>query len=140
MNAARSDEVVARPDRPPSVLIVDDTRDTRELYALYLGIKGFTVFTAMDGRGALLTAVERRPDVIVMDLSMPGMDGITATRELKRDARMRNTPVIILTGYPLRAVEAEVREAGVKAFLTKPCLPEELEKHIQRLLNAQPPR
>jgi len=139
MNAARQDAERPRADRPRSILIVDDTTDIRELYALYFRKRGYNVFTAMDGRAGMLSAVQHRPDVIVMDLSMPGIDGIDTTRELKRDARLRHTAVIILTGYPLRAVQGGALEAGAQAFLTKPCLPEELEEHVQRLLDPDRP-
>ena len=117
-----------------TVLVVDDTVDTRELYAFYLRSQGFSVVTAHDGASGVTLARDRRPDVIVMDLSMPGLDGIAATRQLKADERTRHTPVIILTGYPMRAIQAGALAAGADAFLTKPCLPEELEQQVQRLL------
>ena len=118
----------------PTILVVDDTVDTRELYALYLRSQGFSVVTAHDGASGVALARDRRPDVIVMDLSMPGLDGIAATRQLKADERTRQTPVIILTGYPMRAIQDGALAAGADAFLTKPCLPEDLEQQVQRLL------
>ena len=118
-----------------AILIVDDTMDTRELYALYFRSTGFTVLTAHDGSSGVSLARDKRPDDIVMDLSMPGLDGIAATRQLKSDDRTRRTPVIILTGYPMRAIQNGALAAGADAFLTKPCLPEELEKHVQRFLS-----
>ena len=126
--------------RPPSVLIVDDVSDAREMYGLYFRKAGFTVFTASDGRGGITLAREHRPDVIIMDMAMRGMDGITATREIKRDARLRKIPVIILTGYPMRAVQDGALEAGADAFLTKPCLPEDLEQQVRRLLDRDDKR
>jgi len=129
-----------RPEHPVSILIVDDVSDTREMYAFYFRKQGFTVFTALDGRNALDVAMTQRPDVIVMDLSMPGMDGIAVTRALKRDARVRHIPILILTGYPMRAVQEGVLEAGADGFLTKPCLPDDLEQHVRRLLDAGPQR
>jgi len=120
MNAAARDEA-PRPAPRPSILIVDDVADTRELYALYFRTRGFTVLHAMDGRHGIDVAMVRQPDLIVMDLSMPEMDGIAATQAL--------------TGYPLRAVQAGAIEAGADAFLTKPCLPEDLEQHVHRLLS-----
>jgi two-component system, cell cycle response regulator DivK len=137
--AARRDDNKARPQRPPSVLIVDDTTDTRELYALYFRTVGVTVFTADDGRAAIDAALSHQPDVIVMDLSMPVMDGATATQRLRRDARTRTTPIAMLTGFPMHAIERGVIEAGADAFLTKPCLPEDLEQHVRRLLHAKKP-
>ena len=134
VQAARKDD--ATPDSR-ALLVVDDTADTRELYALYFRNVGFTVLTAHDGISGIAVARAKQPDIIVMDLSMPGLDGIAATRELKADPRTWQTPIIILTGYPLRGIQDGALEAGADAFLAKPCLPEDLEQHIQRLL-AQP--
>jgi CheY-like chemotaxis protein len=75
MNAAAGSEA-PQPARPSSVLIVDDVTDTREMYGLYFRTRGFTVFTARDGRHGIDAATEHRPDVIIMDLSMPGVNGI----------------------------------------------------------------
>ena len=125
--------------RAAGVLVVDDTADVRELYAEYLTARGFRVATARDGEAGIAAATHSRPDVIVMDLSMPKLDGIQAIRRLKSDARTRKVPVILLTGYPYRAIEQGALEAGADAFLTKPCLPEDLESHVQRLLRQPRP-
>src|SRR6185436_10214810 len=133
-----------RTSKPPAarraagVLIVDDTPDVREMYGEYFTARGFRVVTARDGEAGVATATAHRPDVIVMDLSMPRLDGITAIRQLKADARTRKVPVILLTGYPYKAIEDGALEAGADAFLTKPCLPEDLERQVHRLLD--PPR
>ena len=115
------------------VLIVDDTADVRELYSEYLTARGFRVATAADGDSGIAAALRYHPDVIVMDLAMPWVDGITATRRLKADPRTRNVPVIVLTGYAYRAIDQGALEAGAAAFLTKPCLPEDLEAQILRV-------
>ena len=117
----------------PIVLIVDDTADVRDLYREYLTARGFRVATAPDGDSGIAAARRYRPDVIVMDLAMPWVDGITAIRRLKADARTRNVPVILLTGYAYRAIDQGALEAGAAVFLTKPCLPEDLEAQIRRL-------
>lgn len=129
----------ATPERA-TILIVDDTPDGREIYSLYLQSKGFAVLTARDGSEGVEMARQHQPDVVVMDIAMARLDGIAATKRLKRDARTRRTPVIVLTAYPGKPVQQQALEAGASAFLTKPCLPEELETHIRRLLAAQPPR
>jgi CheY-like chemotaxis protein len=85
------------------VLIVDDSADTREIYAASLRHSGFAVVTASDGELGVHAAVAHRPDVVVMDLSMPRLDGLDATRFLKRHRRTRRIPVIMLTGYPSEA-------------------------------------
>ena len=113
------------------VLIVDDSLHTRHLYSEYLTFRGLGVVSAPDGGSALVMARSMRPDAIVMDLAMPGVDGITATRQLKADPRTRAIPVLILTGWVL---EQGALEAGADLFLTKPCLPEDLEQEVRRLI------
>ena len=130
----------AVPDRPATVLIVDDTADGREIYSLHLQQKGFTVLTARDGSEGVEMARQHHPDVVIMDIAMARLDGIAATKRLKRDARTRRTPVIVLTAYPGKPVQQQALEAGASLFLTKPCLPEQLEEHIRTLLAAQPAR
>jgi two-component system, OmpR family, KDP operon response regulator KdpE len=119
--------------RSPVILIADDSTDTRELYAIYFQSRGFSVVTAHDGAAAIQVALDHEPDVIVMDLAMPQFDGITATQRIKGDARMSRTRVILLTGYPDSAAERGSVGAGADLFLTKPCLPEVLERYVNRL-------
>jgi CheY-like chemotaxis protein len=134
-------ESAARPRpgqrRQRSVLIVDDSADTREMYGTFLGFRGFSVLTAPDGDAAVALARSRRPDVIVMDLAMPRLNGISAVQRLRHDPRTRSIPVIILTGYAFRAIQQGALEAGADAFLTKPCLPEDLERHVRALLDRR---
>jgi CheY-like chemotaxis protein len=118
------------------VLIVDDNSDTRELYSLYFRNRGYAVRTAHDGLQGVERALALRPDVVVMDLSMPALDGMAATRRLRGDPRTRALPILILTGYPARAIQNRVLEAGADMFVTKPCLPEDLEVQVRRLLDA----
>ena len=119
--------------RPTVILIADDATDTRNLYADYFGGRGFSVVTAHDGARAVEAALDDVPDVIVMDLAMPQIDGITAIRRIKADARTLRSRVILLTGYPHKAVERSALEAGADLFLAKPCLPEVLERYVNRL-------
>jgi two-component system, cell cycle response regulator DivK len=120
--------------REGMVLIVDDAAHTRDLYTEYLMFRGLAVVAAPDAETGLHLAQTLRPDVIVMDLAMPRLNGITATHRLKQDQRTRRIPVIVLTGYAFRAIEQGALEAGAEVFLTKPCLPEELEVKIRGLL------
>jgi CheY-like chemotaxis protein len=78
-----------------------------------------------------------RPDLIVMDLSMPRVDGITAIQRLKQDPRTQAIPVILLTGHPSKAAEHGALAAGAAIYLTKPCLPEDLEQHVSKILKAR---
>lgn len=119
------------------VLIVDDSLHTRELYTEYLTHRGLGVVSAPDAETGLRLAETLRPGVIVMDIAMPGLNGITATHRLRLSPRTRRIPVIVLTGYAFRAIEQGALEAGADAFLTKPCLPEDLELKIRELLTRR---
>jgi CheY-like chemotaxis protein len=129
----------AKRDRsePPVVLLVDDFQDNREMYAMYLDHAGFRVVEATNGHEALDVAFSRVPDVIVMDLSLPGLDGWEATRRLKADARTRHIPVLALTSHALEGFSKGAREAGCDAFVTKPCLPENLASEIRAMLDGR---
>jgi len=103
-------------------------------YAEFFESRGVGAVTARDGEEAVA------PHVIVMDLAMPGLDGIAATRRLKQRPRTRRIPVILLTGYALRTTDRGALEAGVDVVLRKPCLPDELEDHVRRLLDRRADR
>ncbi len=121
----------------PRVLLVDDYPDAREMYGEYLKYSGFDVVEAGDGVEALRRAVETGPDVILMDLSLPVMDGWEATRRLKADQRTADIPVVALTGHVLAGISDGARKAGCDAFVTKPCLPEDLVREIRKVLDAR---
>lgn len=127
------------PPFTPLVLIVDDYQDAREMYAEYLEFSGFRVAQAVNGQEAVDQALALRPDVILMDLSLPVMDGWEATRRLKGDARTRGIPVVALTGHALDGHSREAQEAGCEAYVTKPCLPDALLREVQRVLKAEAP-
>ena len=124
----------------PRVLLVDDYPDAREMYAEYLEFSGFDVIQAGNGMEAVQRAVDSAPDIILMDLSLPVMDGWEATRRLKADARTENIPIVALTGHALAGISEGAMKAGCDAFVTKPCLPEDLVKEIRKVLgNDHPP-
>ena len=125
-----------KPDKP-RVLVVDDYPDAREMYGEYLEYCGFEVVQASNGMEALQRALDTNPDIILMDLSLPVMDGWEATRRLKADKRTENIPVVALTGHALAGISEGAKKAGCDAFVTKPCLPEDLVKEIRRVLDAQ---
>ena len=118
----------------PCVLLVDDYPDAREMYSEYLQYSGFDVIEAGNGIEALQQAIDREPDIILMDLSLPVMDGWEATRRLKADRRTARIPVVALTGHALAGISEGARRAGCDAFVTKPCLPEDLVKEIRKVL------
>src|SRR5262245_6047343 len=121
----------------PRVLLVDDYRDARDMYGEYLEYSGYQVIQAANGIEALQRAIDDQPDIILMDLSLPVMDGWEATRRLKADQRTASIPVVALTGHALAGISEGAKKAGCDAFVTKPCLPEDLVKEIRKVLDAQ---
>jgi two-component system cell cycle response regulator DivK len=130
--------MTTKPSRP-RVLLVDDYPDAREMYSEYLQFSGFDVVEAANGIEALQSALDRRPDIILMDLSLPVMDGWEATRRLKADDRTASIPVVALTGHALAGISEGAKRAGCDAFVTKPCLPEDLVKEIRKVLDESSP-
>lgn len=124
----------SEPMAAPLVLVVEDYTDAREMYAEYLRFSGFRVAEARNGEEALEKAFTLLPDVILMDLALPLMDGWEATRRLKSDPRTAQILVVALTGHALAGHAEGARRAGCDAFVTKPCLPDELVDEIRRLL------
>jgi CheY-like chemotaxis protein len=118
----------------PLVLVVDDSPDNREIYMEYLCYAGFRVAGADSGITAVELARKRRPSVILMDLSLPGLDGWEATRILKSDPRTQGIPIIAVTGHAEPVYHAAAMLAGCDVFLAKPCLPEEIARSIRNLL------
>jgi two-component system cell cycle response regulator DivK len=120
--------------RQPCIVVVDDYADNREMYAEYLRFLGYAVTTAADGAEALAKIVANPPDVVVLDLSLPKVDGWLVAKTLKADARTRHVPIIAVTGHALNGSEARARDAGADAYLIKPCLPEDLVAAVQKQL------
>jgi two-component system, cell cycle response regulator DivK len=121
----------------PLVLVVEDYQDAREMYVEYLKFSGFRVAEARNGVEALDRAFELSPDIILMDLALPRMDGWEATRRLKADERTRHIPVVALTGHALAGHAEGAKQAGCDAFVTKPCLPDALVAEIDRMLSPR---
>jgi CheY-like chemotaxis protein len=106
--------------------VVDDYPDTRELLAIALREAGFRVAEATDGRGALERAWSLAPDLILMDVSMPGLDGCSATRVLKSDPRSKHIPVIAVTCLDPAGLADLAPQTLFDAVVHKPCLPEDV--------------
>jgi two-component system cell cycle response regulator DivK len=123
---------------PPLVLLVDDNPDSLNLYAAVLRQKGFRVDTAANGAEALSQAAASTPDVIVMDLAMPVLDGWEATRRLREGATTRDIPIIVLTAHSNPVERRRAEEAGCDAFLTKPFPPSSLEATVRMMLRRTP--
>jgi len=119
------------------VLVVDDFTDAREMYREYLASVGYDVIEAANGVEAVERAIDTSPDVILMDLSLPLMDGLEATRRLKADRRTTAIPVVAMSGFDLSMVPADASLAGAVSFVAKPCFPHEVVQAIQRALSGQ---
>jgi two-component system cell cycle response regulator DivK len=116
----------------PLVLIVDDDADTRELYDAYLAIWGFDTSMAADGAEALRRVEGERPDVVVLDIRLPLVDGWEVTRTVKGNPKTSETFVIVLTGDTEPESLARSMAAGCDVFLRKPCVPEHLVVEVLR--------
>jgi CheY-like chemotaxis protein len=122
------------------VLVADDFADAREMYSEFLEFAGFRVVQAQTGAEALDAARATRPDVILMDVTMPGLDGFTATALLRQEKAFANTPILMLTAHVFTEHEAQAKAAGCSGFVRKPCLPDDLVREVQRALHrARPP-
>jgi two-component system, cell cycle response regulator DivK len=119
------------------VLVVEDYQDAREMYAAYLQFSGYRVAEATNGIEAIEKTLELLPDIILMDLALPKMDGWEATKRLKSDDRTKHIPIVALTGHALAGHAEGARQAGCDSFVTKPCLPDALVAEIRRMLAAR---
>ena len=123
--------------RPPLILLVEDYDDAREMYRDYLEFSGFRVETARDGREALDKARSLMPDLTLMDLSLPGIDGWEATRQLKSDPTTAHLTIVALSAHALAAEGERARVAGCDGFIAKPCLPQDLVEQMATYLRVQ---
>jgi len=124
--------------KKPSVLVVDDYVDGREMVAEYLAFRGFAVTEAKDGDEAIALARKLKPEIVLMDLRMPGMDGWEATRRLKKDPQTRHIPVVALTAHALTPEINAARQAGCDAVVAKPCDIGMLADSLIKMLKSGP--
>jgi two-component system cell cycle response regulator DivK len=115
--------------------VVDDFEDVRDMYAQFLSSEGFKVAVASDGEEAVDKAIRLRPDIVIMDLRLPGINGWEAAQRLRQEEATRQTAVIIMTAFA-NAAPAVIRN-GCDAFLGKPCTPDKLLKEITRLMERK---
>ena len=122
------------PATPAKILVADDEVFILRLLEMALEKGGFEVVCCRDGKEALATAIEVRPQLILLDIMMPGLDGLGALRQLKENPATRDIPVVVLSakGHALTKVQAEV--AGAAMFLTKPFSPNQLLSDVKRIL------
>jgi two-component system cell cycle response regulator DivK len=127
---------MTRPRPQPLVLLAEDFEDARELYRDYLEFSGFSVETAGNGREAIDRAIALLPDLILMDASMPVLDGWQATRELKANPATRHIPILALTAHAFDDARQEAKAVGCDGFVTKPCLPDDLVTKVRATLEG----
>jgi CheY-like chemotaxis protein len=124
----------------PLVLLADDAEDVLEAHGEILNDAGYRIACARDGREAVEKAIALRPDVILMDLQMPGLDGWEATRRIRSDLRTHHIPIIAFTSHGLRRYADRSFDAGCTSFLEKPCRsPALLLEEVQRVLARRRP-
>jgi two-component system phosphate regulon response regulator PhoB len=119
----------------PLVLIVDDDFDARAIHAELLRLGGFRTAEADDGETGIEMAASARPDVILMDYSMPGMSGLEAAQHMKRDVRTRAIPIVMLTGFGSSA-RTRASSPVCDAYIVKPSMPDEVAATLRSVLTA----
>lgn len=120
--------------RPTRVLLVDDYPDALEIWGLYLRSLGYEVATAADGLEAVERARRLKPDLIVLDLELPGISGFEVARRIRRSPETRDIPLIAATGYSHLTQLKQARDAGVDSIMVKPCEPAAIADEVGRLL------
>jgi two-component system cell cycle response regulator DivK len=120
------------------VLIVEDDEDTRFMLRMMLEMRGFEVIEALDGLEAIETAERERPQLILMDGTLPFLDGLAATRRIREYALLRDVPIIALSGHTTQAFQAAAFAAGCNAYLIKPFAFEQLDRLLNQFLQVQP--
>ena len=116
------------------ILVVDDHEDNRRILRDLLTSVGYEIIEAEDGEQAIIVAAARRPDLILMDIQMPILDGYDATRRIKTDPTMRAIPVIAVTSYALSGDEEKALTAGCDAYIAKPHSPRQLLARVREFL------
>lgn len=119
----------------PCVLVVEDDDDSQYIYRVFLDHHGFRVVSAGTSHEAIRLAREVQPDVILMDVSIPGMDGWSTTRALKEEPRTASVPIIVITAHAFPQDEQRAGESGCDGFLSKPCELSRIKQEILRVLH-----
>ena len=116
----------------PLVLVADDHEDTRLLFRTVLEVRGYSVIEAADGEETVRTAESARPDLILMDGSLPRLSGLDATEQIRRSADVGNVPIVFISGHTGPFFLARAREAGCNEYLVKPFNLDELEHVLEK--------
>jgi two-component system cell cycle response regulator DivK len=117
-----------------AILVVEDQEDNRQILRDLLGNAGYDMFEAENGEEALAALAKRRPDLILMDIQLPILDGYETTRRIKANPDLKDIPIIVVTSYALSGDEGKARDAGCDAYVTKPYSPRALLAKIKEFL------
>ncbi|HEV7396679.1 MAG TPA: response regulator [Pyrinomonadaceae bacterium] len=115
----------------PTILVVDDFDDTRWLLRTWLERRGFRVIEAENGNEAVFEAQSNSPDLIIMDLEMPELDGLSATRQIRGDSRLADVPIVAVSAYGAEQFRGLALQAGCNEYVSTPFEPSELERLIR---------
>src|SRR5438270_13446464 len=116
------------------ILVVEDQEDNRQILRDLLANAGYEMLEAEDGQQALVSIAKQRPDLILMDIQLPVLDGYEATRRIKADPDLKNIPIIVVTSYALSGDDGKAHAAGCDAYVTKPYSPRQLLAKIKEFL------
>ena len=119
-----------------TVLVVDDFDDTRQLMRLWFEKMGYRVIEAENGKEAVRVARQESPDLIIMDIEMPELDGLKATRLIREEEKLRGLPIIAVSAYGVEQFRAKALAAGCSEYVSTPFEPDELKKLIDGLLHS----
>lgn len=122
---------------PKKILVVDDNQDNRELVVKILKSMGYQMIEAIDGEDALKKAIAEKPDLILMDISIPKINGYEVTRRLKSQADFKDTPIIALTAHAMKGDREKAIEAGCEGYISKPFNIHELPDQIKTYLKGK---
>jgi len=120
----------------PTILIAEDSADSREMMQVLLEQRGYQVVAADDGRRALEAALSSRPDLVLMDLELPKLDGLTVTRNLRLDPKFKDVPIVILSGHDPSRFRQEALDAGCDDYLLKPINFDRVQELLDRMLDG----
>ena len=118
------------------ILVVEDTEDNRQILRDLLSMAGYEMVEAHDGAEGVLKAAEHKPDLILMDIQMPVMDGYEATRRIKANPDLKSIPIVAVTSYALSGDEEKARAAGCDAYIAKPYSPRQMLAKVREILGA----
>ena len=121
---------------PKKILVVEDTEDNRQILRDLLGMAGYDMVEAHDGAEGVAMAAEHRPDLILMAIQMPVMDGYEATRQIKANPELKAIPIVAVTSYALSGDEQKTRDAGCDAYIAKPYSPRQMLAKVREILGS----